>query len=138
MGETLQAGVFSKCELAVGAGVTIIVASMVMIQSNFLGFAANVVLIFSGFMLAAGTVALYDFFHIPAIPFMILSGVAAFASVVPLGAPFWERLIAFLAIEDVTSAYPIQLAGALGCMGTVTVFLIQAVGVPWDHLQFYR
>lgn len=49
----MEPGIFTKSELVVGFGVTAVVASLVLVRTNFLGFLSNILLITFGFLLTA-------------------------------------------------------------------------------------
>lgn len=79
-----------------------------------------------------------DIGHIPGLAFLILTGLSSYFSYVPYGAGLYERKIAFLKLNDVTSAFPLQISDSFGCLGTFVIFLVQNLGLPWDHVEFYR
>ena len=129
--------VFTYSEMAVGAGVMVVLGVFFLIRSNRKALHAIFGLMIFGSVLIGVATAVFQAGVIGPFTWMILIGLGLYIGYVPYGAFLFERLIAALHFVG-TAGFMIYVTDAFGYLGSVGLLLYKNFGqpnLPW--LDFF-
>jgi hypothetical protein len=137
LGTTDQPGIFTESEMAVAAGVLVLVGATVVIGDNRKAFFAALALATAGLILvAAALVGLRTAMLSPFI-FMVLHGLGLYLPYIVVQTTLFERLLA-MTRERGNMGYLVYLADAFGYLGYVGVMLARSVWAEQEgFLSFF-
>ena len=122
LGEESQPAIFAQTESIVLCVVIALNAAAIMIKHNRLAFLASLVVVASGFMVAAGAMLLYEGQLIGSFAFMVLTGIGLYVPYVAFHTTVFERLIAACR-QKANLGFLMYLADSAGYVGYVGVLL---------------
>eukprot|EP01135_Chromosphaera_perkinsii_P009240 Nk52_evm1s1696 gene=Nk52_evmTU1s1696 len=138
LGYDATPGVFSQSEIAVGFGVLVVIAGLVLIQNNFKGLTLAFVIMVVGSLLTGLACVLLDVVSLDALAYMIITGFGSYLAYVPYNSVLFERIIAFTGIEGTTVAFPMQLADSIGYVGVFGIYLFKEFGPEYSFQELYQ
>ncbi len=129
---SVPAGIFTWSELAVAAGVLLLIGSMVLIQDNRQAFFTGLGLAMAGVVLVgAATAALLQGWLSP-FAFMVLHGIGLYLPYLAVHTTIFERLIA-MTRDRGNVGYLMYLADSFGYLGYVGVLLARNLLQPAEN-----
>ena len=111
MGLEITPGIFSFSELIVGIIVTVVLALLVLVKSNYFGLLANTFIVLFGTISSIILVILFELLNYNGLFFMVAVGISI--------------TISFLKLENSTTVFPMQLLGSFGTVGSCLMFFIK-------------
>jgi hypothetical protein len=137
LGTSNQPAIFAWSEMAVAAGVLLLIGATIFLRNNRTAFFTALALSLGGAVLVGGALVGLYAGHLSAFAFMVLHGLGLYLPYIAIHTTAFERLIA-VTRERANLGYLISLADAFGYLGYVVVMIGKNIlGARESFLDFF-